>query len=216
MILGMNRLRGFVFLPLVLGLTGCASFLEPEHRSWFPLRVGNEWDYALVSTVEQNGRLDTTTTATYHHAITGTAKLAHGQPVFTRVWNSDVTLRDSGMSDSSFSQSETTYFRRTKRWVYRYLTPASPPDSILQLPPEMDQKWRSEGVYYWVAARDDIRAGDRLYPRCWRLTTTEGKDPSSSNAWFAPGFGLVRMSTERTFGTKKLRTDYFLTRAGIR
>jgi hypothetical protein len=48
------------------------------------------------------------------------------------------------------------------------------------------------------------------------LTTTEGKDPSSSNAWFAPGLGLVRMASERTFGTKKLRTDYFLIRSEIK
>jgi hypothetical protein len=216
MILVMNRFRILFLLPLVLLLTGCALFTGSERHSWFPLRVGNEWDYALVSTVEQDGRLDTTTTAVYRHAITGAGRLADGQSAFIRVWDSEVTLRDSGLADSSFSQTETTYFRRTKRWVYRYLTPASPPDSILQLPPELDQKWRSEGVYYWVAARDDIRVGERLYPRCWRLTTTEGKDPSSSNAWFAPGLGLVRMASERTFGTKKLRTDYFLTRAAIR
>jgi hypothetical protein len=216
MILGMNRFRCLFFLPLVLLVTGCAVFTGSERHSWFPLRVGNEWDYALVSTMGQDGRLDTTTTGVYRHAITGLGRLADGRPAFVRVWNSEVTLRDSGMADSSFSQSETTYFRRTKRWVYRYLTPASPPDSILQLPPELDQKWRSEGVSYWVAAREDVNAGGRLYPRCWRLTTTEGNDASSSNAWFAPGFGLIRMATERTFGTKKLRTDYFLTAAKIK
>ena len=194
MILHMSKFRGFFFLPLVLLFTGCAVFTGSERHSWFPLRVGNEWDYALVSTMEQDGRLDTTTTAVYRHAITGAGRLANGQPAFVRVWNSEVTLRMgtplggmSPLADSSFSQSETTYFRRTKRWVYRYLTPASQPDSILELPPELDQKWRSGGVYYWVAAREDVNIGGRLYPRCWRLTTTEGKDPELLKCLVRPG-----------------------------
>jgi hypothetical protein len=166
--------------------------------------------------VEQDGRLDTTTTAVYRHEITGMHKLADGQAVFVRVWNSDVTSRASGIVDSSFSQTETTYFRRSEHWVYRYLTLKSPPDSILGLPPELDQKWRSGGLYYWVAAREDVAIGDRQYPRCWRLTMTEENSPNSSNGWFARGFGLVRLVTERTFGTRRLRTDYFLTSAVIK
>jgi hypothetical protein len=205
------------FILLLAGCAGLRSMLGGSERtSWFPLRMGNQWDYRLVSTVEENGRLDTTTTADYHHEITGTRKLAGGQPVFVRVWTSTVTLRDSGIVDSSFSQTETTYFRRSNRWVYRYQALNGPPDSILALPPELDQKWRSGGLYYWVAAREDIVIGGRRYPDCWRLTMTEEKSPNSSNGWFARGFGLVRLVTERSFGDRKLRTDYYLTNAEIR
>ena len=45
---------------------------------------------------------------------------------------------------------------------------------------------------------------------------TEENSPNSSNGWFAKGFGLVRLVTERTFGKRKLRTDYFLTGAAIK
>jgi hypothetical protein len=210
------RIARYWLLPITLLFTGCSMFSGPERSSWFPLRVGNEWEYHLVSTMEQDGRTDTTTTAVYRHRIAGTRKLENGSPVFTRVWDSNVTLRDSGLADSSFSQSETTYLRRTKRWVYRYLTPSAPPDSILGLPPELDQKWQSAGIFYWIAAREDISIGGRQCPRCWRLKMTEVNSPNSSVAWFARGFGLVRLATERTFGTKKLRTDYFLTQARIR
>jgi len=210
------RVARYWLLPIALLFTGCSMFSGPERTSWFPLRVGNEWEYHLVSTMEQDGQTDTTTTAIYRHRVTGTRKLENGAPVFTRVWDSNVTLRDSGLADSSFSQSETTYLRRTKRWVYRHLTLNAPPDSILGLPPELDQKWQSAGIFYWIAGREDISVGGRQYPRCWRLKMTEVNSPNSSVAWFARGFGLVRLATERTFGTKKLRTDYFLTGAVIR
>lgn len=205
------------YILLLAGCAGLSSLLTgPERASWFPLATGNRWEYRLVSTVEQNGRLDTTTVADYHHEIVGTRKLPSGQPAFVRVWTSNVTLRDSGITDSSFSQTETTYFRRTPHWVYRYQPLGSPPDSILGLPPELDQKWRSNGLYYWVAAREDVTLDGRRYPDCWRLTMTEENSPNSSNGWFARGFGLVRLVTERTFEDRKLRTDYYLTRAVIR
>jgi hypothetical protein len=205
------------FILLLAGCAGLRSLLAGSERtSWFPLSMGNQWDYRLVSTVEENGRLDTTTTADYRHEITGTRKLAGGQPAFVRVWTSNVTLRDSGIVDSSFSQTETTYFRRSNRWVYRYQALDGPPDSLLALPPELDQKWRSGGLYYWVAAREDIVIGGRRYPNCWRLTMIEESSPSSSNGWFAQGFGLVRLVTERSFGDRKLRTDYYLTNAIIK
>ena len=213
-------LAGLCTCALFLVLAGCAGLRSmlagSERASWFPLRMGNRWEYRLASTVEQNGRLDTTTVADYHHEIVGTRKLAGGQPAFVRVWTSNVTLRDSGIADSSFSQAETTFFRSTPHWVYRYEALSSPPDSILALPPELDQKWRSGGLYYWVAAREDIVIGGRRYPDCWRLTMTEENSPNSSNAWFARGFGLVRLVTERSFGDRKLRTDYFLTGAAIK
>jgi hypothetical protein len=160
--------------------------------------------------------LDTTTLADYHNRIVGTRKLADGRTAYVRVWTSNVTLRDSGIGDSSFSQADTTFFRRSSRWVYRYQTPDGPPDSILALPPEIDQKWRSGGINYWVAAREDVTLGDRRYPDCWRLKMTEENSVNSSNGWFAQGFGLVRLVTEQTFGNRKLRTDYFLTSAVIK
>ena len=161
----LSCLRACALFLLLAGCAGLRSLLSsPERTSWFPLSVGNRWDYRLVSTVEENGRLDTTTIADYHHVITGTRKLAGGQPAFIRVWTSNVTLLDSGTVDSSFSQTETTYFRRSNRWVYRYQALGGAPDSILALPPEMDQKWRSGGLYYWVAAREDVIIGDEQYP----------------------------------------------------
>lgn len=205
------------FVLLLAGCAGLSSLLSgPARASWFPLAVGNRWEYRLVSTVEQNGRLDTTTLAEYHHAIVGTRKLADGRSAYVRVWTSDVTLRDSGIVDSTFSQAETTFFRRSPHWVYRYESLSDSPDSILGLPPELDQKWRSGGLYYWVAAREDITLDGQQYPGCWRLTMTEENSSNSSNGWFAQGFGLVRLVTEQTFGNRKLRTDYYLTSAVVK
>jgi hypothetical protein len=210
------------FLLLLAGCAGLRSLLAGlERTSWFPLKIGNRWEYRLVSTVELNGWLDTTTVADYHHEIVGTHKLADGRPAFVRVWTSNVRLKGSGAGeqgsgDSVFSQTETTYFRRSNRWVYRYQAPEGPPDSIFGLPPELDQKWRSNGLYYWIAAREDVTLDGRQYLGCWRVTMTEEDTPNSSNGWFASGFGLVRLVTERTFGDRRLRTDYYLTSAAVK
>lgn len=228
-ILGMSRNRSCALLLLIAGLAlmlaaGCAGLGRmlrgAAYASYFPLAVGNEWEYRLVTTAELNGKLDTTTVASYSHRIEGTRKLTDGKPVLMSVRNSTVTLRSPVRPESTFQEAETTCFRTTKHAAYRYSSLDSPPDSILLLPIEMDRKWNSSGTSYWVAAREDVKVDhdplpDRTFSDCWRIRMTDANDPTPSVAWFARGLGLVRMVTERTFGNKKIHTDYYLVRAQI-
>jgi hypothetical protein len=201
-------------------LAGCGlvrlAGIRPDRNSYFPLAVGDQWDYRLVTTVERGDRLDTTTVATYEHRITGTAKLADGKPAFVRIWESQVTLHDSALPESTFSQSETTYLRRTGQAVYRYPSRASPPDSILLLPIQIDQQWESNGVGYHVMGRDDVQIEDQTYTSCWRIKTSTSADPNPINTWLAPGVGLVRLKDDRNVAGRQMHTDYYLTQADIR
>jgi hypothetical protein len=205
----------------VVLLTASCSVLKlvsgtSDRLSYYPLAVGDEWEYRLVTTFGRGPRLDTTTLATYHHRITGTVKLASGEPMLLHVWNSQVTLRDTALPESSFSQAETTYYRRSRNAVYRYLTREDKPDSILLLPLEMDRRWESNGIRYWVSGREDVTVDGNTYPGCWRIQTTPADDANPLNVWFGRGLGLVRMVNERDFSGHKMRTDYYLVRATIR
>ena len=214
------RRSHFVVLACLLFFSGCATlhlFVGGSDRgSYFPLAVGDEWEYRLVTTAERGTRSDTTTIATYEHRIIGTTRLADGKPAYVRVWISEVTLRDTLLPDSSFSQTETTYLRRSASAVYRYVNRQSRPDSILLLPPRIDQRWTSEGVSFWVAAREDLQIVDQSYPDCWRIKSGPVDDPVPSLTWFARGYGLVRLLSDRTVAGKHLRTDYYVTDAKIR
>jgi hypothetical protein len=227
---GTQRILGGVPIPFVTSVVtlvwlvavlifaaGCASLnrllAPPETNSYFPLAENDEWDYRLVTTMTQAGRTDTTTVADYRHRITGRTKMADGRPAFIRVWTAQVTLHDSSLGESTFTQAETSYFRRTRSAVNRYATRSSAADSILLFPVQIDRQWTSGDVDYWVKSRDDITVGGRTYPECWRVQAKPRGQTLSMNVWFARGAGMVRMTSERTFGDRRLFTDYFLTRA---
>jgi hypothetical protein len=197
-----------------LSLVGCAGLRlfqgNPESASYFPLRVGDEWDYRLVTFVTLDGTTDTTTVGEYHHAIVGKCLLADSQPAFIRVWTSQVTLRNPGLKDSTFSETETTYLRRTGSAVYRYFSRDDRPDSVLLLPVAIDRQWNSRNVRYWVMAREDITAGGQFYPESWRVKTTSLDNGAVSNTWFCRGKGMVRFASDREFSGKKLHTEYWL------
>jgi hypothetical protein len=205
---------------MALLLSGCAALRQFDARSaresYFPLATGDEWEYRLITTVDRGTRQDTTTVAVYEHRITGTAKLADGKPAFIHVWESRVTLRDGLLPDSTFSQSETTWLRKTSSAVYRYLSPNDKPDSILLLPLQIDQRWRSSDVSYWVAGREDLQLEDQFFAGCWRVKSGPVDDPAPSLTWFAKGVGLVRLYSERALAGKRIRTDYFLVSSQIR
>jgi hypothetical protein len=190
--------------------------ISSSRDSYFPLAAGSEWEYRLVTTFERSNRVDTTTIAFYRHRIVGGTTLADGRPAWIRVWESQVTLRDTVLPESSFVEAETTYFRATKHAIYRYLKPDSKPDSILLLPMAIDQRWQSEGIVYWVAGKEDVTIDGRNYPECWLLHSGPPPELSPMKTWFARGVGLVRMASDRIFSGKHLRTEYYLVRAEIK
>jgi hypothetical protein len=210
-------LAGFATLVLVSGCSVLKFALgTSERNSYYPLSVGDAWEYRLVTTFNRGQRWDTTTLGTYRHRVIRAVNLADGKPALMRVWESQVTLRDTALPESTFAEAETTYYRRMKNAVYRYLTLQDSPDSILLLPIEIDQRWKSKDVDYWVAAREDVVIDGKSYQDCWCIQSRPTNDLFPLRVWFTKGVGLVRMISERELSGKRMKTDYYLVRAEIK
>lgn len=220
-----RRVRGFALAALlgfgmVLLFVNCSVvrlvFSGGERNSYYPLSIGSAWEYHLVTTVEAEGKTDTTTRGVYHQRIVQPVTLADGKPAVMRVWNSSITLCSPGLPESSFTQAETSYYRKTASAVYRYQTLQDTPDSVLLLPIQLDQRWLSKDVSYWVSAIEDVTVGGKTWQDCWCIQSRAIGSQGIMKAWIARGAGLVRLFTEREFSGKKMITDYFLVRADIR
>lgn len=175
----MRNLCVFTLLALIAIHTGsCGGEGEEDY---YPLSVGNVWNYGVTMIAEIPG-----TTATFtgdsQDRIVGTAELSGGISVYE--WVTSITI-------DGYSGSDTFYIHETDTAVYIYESMIDTvADKYLELPIESNNSWIvNSNQTAVVLATVDISVPAGIYSDCYEIAYIDNDD--TTFVCFANGVGEV-------------------------
>ena len=170
-----------LLVPLIVFIIGCGG---EEEANYFPLTVGNEWNYGFEMT-----RTDPDTTLTETGSakmeITDETTLDNDTDVFEQVMT--ITFTDTLIPDVV----DTSYFQETDDYIFEYddKTSTAPDDTVLALPLEEGKTWGN----YEVTGQEDVTVDAGSFDDCWEIMVIENGD--TTYLYLAPNVGMVKMSS---------------------
>lgn len=196
--------RWLVPFILVSGLliTGCGIFGKRE--DYYPLAVGNSWNYrGWVRVV--NGpdvQPDTVQTSDIRVAATRKTNLSTGEEVFELV--NTTTLHFRYPIETSYTVIDTSYERETGGLVLSYASIAdNQPDTILVLPLVKDRTWRvDEYTISRVLGQEDVDVPAGVYKNAWKIeqVSNVGGLTSTQHVWYANQVGMAKAHFQESRG----------------
>lgn len=168
-----------LLIPIIVLIIGCGG---DDGTNYFPLTVGDEWNYDMTRTtiiVIDTLTSDTTvTTGTVDMDITAETTLDNGTEVF------EMTMT---MTDTTI----TFYVEETEDYLLQYSNKAAtvPSDTMLALPLELGKTWAD----YEVTAQANITVPAGTFNDCWEIRGLYGEEDSTC-MYVAPDVGMVKMS----------------------
>ncbi len=180
----------FVFMLLTsiaIFMTSCGG---EEEESYYPLSIGNEWNYEVTMTVDTSGTPHIYT-GTSQDQIIDTAQLTGGKIVFQ--FATLLTL-------NGFYGNDTFYIHETDTAVYIYESlDDHVPDKYIEFPIENGSTWVVNATQTAVVLGSvdvSVPAGD--YADCWEIAYIEGSD--TIFVYLAYGIGEVKGLAIATYG----------------
>lgn len=175
-----------LLIPTIVLIIGCGG-----EAVYFPLAVGNQWEYSITQTITLTSP-DTTWDNTGNSVteITGETTLDNDNPVLEQV--TTTTWDDTLMTDTI----DTTYIEETEDYMLIYNNKAdTDPDTSLMLPIEVANTWTvysdsADTMTAYVVAKAIVTVPAGSYDDCWQIEYTFGGGVNTD--WFAPDFGIVR------------------------
>ncbi len=170
-----------LLIPLVVLIVGCGS--DEEGTVFYPLSVGNEWNYNMSMT--RTTPTDTTVeTGSDKLEITAETTLDNGTAVFE--WVLTITFDDTLMPDII----DTSYIEETEDYILQYDAKADtvPSDTMLALPLETGKTWAD----YEVMGQEDVTVPAGTFNDCWEVREVD--DEFTLYVYWAPDVGAVRLN----------------------
>lgn len=178
----MRMIFTFLFgLSITMFVISCGGEDEVE-ESYYPLRIGNEWNYEVTMTVDIAG-------TPYIYAgesqdrVIGTTQLTVGTGVFQ--FATVLTL-------NGYSGYDTFYIHETDTAVYLYEdVDDTLPDKFLEFPLAVGNAWTvnaTQSAHVLGSVDVSVPAGD--YGDCWEIAYVEGSD--TIFVYLAYGIGEVK------------------------
>jgi hypothetical protein len=190
-------------LAAALLFTACGLFGGAED-DYYPMTVGNMWNYHGVITYEQ-ADADTGATFITVAEVTAETQLTNGEDVF-ELTNLDSTFTRPP-DETTLVNTRVNYARKTDDHVLAYDSKDdTEPDTVLALPLEDGKTWTvsSKGdttITATVDGQESITVPAGTY-ECWkvRMTLTVGSTSQDVYWWYAEGVGHVKHYFEATYG----------------
>lgn len=170
-----------LLIPLVVLIVGCGS--DEEGTVFYPLSVGNEWNYNMSMT--RTTPTDTTVeTGSDKLEITAETTLDNGTAVFE--WVLTITFDDTLVPDII----DTSYIEETEDYILQYdaKTDTVPSDTMLALPLETGKTWAD----YEVMGQEDVTVPAGTFNGCWEVREVD--DEFTLYVYWAPDVGAVRLN----------------------
>lgn len=170
-----------LLIPLVVLIVGCGS--DEEGTVFYPLSVGNEWNYNMSMT--RTTPTDTTVeTGSDKLEITAETTLDNGTAVFE--WVLTITFDDTLVPDII----DTSYIEETEDYILQYDAKADtvPSDTMLALPLETGKTWAD----YEVMGQEDVTVPAGTFNDCWEVREVD--DEFTLYVYWAPDVGAVRLN----------------------
>ncbi|OPX18111.1 hypothetical protein BXT86_02895 [candidate division WOR-3 bacterium 4484_100] len=168
-----------LLVPLAILIVGCGGKAD-----YFPLTVGNVWNYTTIKTTTMTtpdtSWSDTTTMKT---EITQETTLDNETSVFEYVTTIDTYVG-------------TTYIQETDEYILEYENKAdTEPDTSLALPIEEGKTWtvRKDSAYTFTAVvlgKESVTVPAGTYDDCWKIGYITDNDTVFS--YLAPDIGMVK------------------------
>jgi hypothetical protein len=176
-------------LPLVALIFSCNGESDDNGDNYFPLAVGNLWNYNTVyrlimtsDTIQYTG----TSTTEITRETTLNSNIEVLEQVTTMLWD-DTTMTNS--IDTTYIQSSEDYML-----IYDDLADTEP-DTSLVLPIADGNTWTvyvdmTDTLTAEVIGQDDVTVPAGSYSDCWDIRYTSLGQTQDN--WFAEGVGIVR------------------------
>lgn len=179
-----------LLIPTIILIIGCGG-----DAVYFPLTVGNQWEYSITQTITLTSP-DTSWEYTGNSVteITAETTLDNGLSVLELV--TTTTWDDTLMTDTTV----TTYVEETEDYMLIYDNKAdTDPDTSLMLPIEIANTWTvysdsADTMTAYVVGKAIVTVPAGSYDDCWQIEYTFGGGINMD--WFAPDFGIVRHEYE--------------------
>jgi len=177
-----------LLVPLIVFIIGCGA----EAVNYFPLAVGNVWDYIMTMTVTTP--TDTLeATGSQNVEITEETTLDDGTEVFEYV-----TITTTIFDPDTFVDTTIVYIEETDDYIRGYESKDDTiPDTFAELPIEDGNTWDvndDESAVVLGKVDVSVPAGD--YDDCWEIGYIIDNDTTYN--YFADGVGTVRTYFEFT------------------
>jgi len=176
-----------LLIPIIVLIIGCGG---DDVTNYFPLTVGNEWNYDMTMTMTDP---DTTITetGTVELEITAETTLDNDTEVFEMIMI---------MTENTTTFADTSYIEETEDYLLQYSNKAAtvPNDTMLALPLETGKTWDD----YEVMGQKNVTVPAGTFNDCWEI---RGVDEDTMYMYVAPNVGMVKMSQK---GTEPDTTSY--------
>jgi hypothetical protein len=175
-----------LLIPIIALIIGCGG----EEENYFPLTVGNTWDYEMTTTtiiVIDTVTSDTTVdTGAMDLDINEETTLDNGTDVFEMI--TTVTFDDTLIP----SFADTSYIDETEDYLLEYSTKADtvPSDTMLALPLEAGKTWAD----YEAIGQENVTVPAGTFNDCWKVRGIDNSD--TMYMYLAPDVGMVKMSQD--------------------
>ncbi len=178
-------------LPVVALIISCGG---EDGDDYYPVAVGNQWEYSIVNTLNVTAFTDTTFsyTGTSTTTITGQAifnNIEAFELVTITIWDDTVAMTNS--TDTSYVQATNDYVL-----IYEDLTDTEP-DTSLVFPLETGNTWivridSTDTLTAEVLGQETITVPAGAFADCWTVEYTY--NGWTEQSWLALDVGIVRDS----------------------
>jgi len=193
-------MKGLLLLIPVIAIIGCGLFGGADY---WPLAVGNIWNYAGMTTVTISGTTDTTAKYFITDKITANDQTIDGNKVFTVATRESIVYYNP---DTFNVYTGNSYVREANKAILSYSSLTdSTPDTSLMTDLKEGKTWTqlynsgADTIVYTVLTKEDVTVPANTYS-AWKV-----KEVYDSGTpvyyWYADGTGMIKYAYEYTYMT---------------
>lgn len=177
-----------LLIPLVILIVGCGE--DEEGTVFFPLSVGNEWNFDMTMT-ETTPSDTTVVTGTQSQEITAETTLDDGTAVFeqTMIMTMEIDTLTT-IVDTSIE-----YIEETEDFLLAYDNKADTiPDTVAALPPEVGKTWNvDDSTTAEYIGQESVTVPAGTFSDCWKMVQIES---TNDTVWIyvADNVGPVKIN----------------------
>ena len=149
-------------IPLVFFIIGCGG--EEAGTAFWPLAVGNIWEYVMTLTITTPDTTIVTGTGIQEQEITAETTLDNGTEVFEQVMT--MAWDDTLMGD----YVDTSYIEETEDYILMYESKDdTEPDTMAALPLESGKSWNMDSGTATVVGQESVTVPAGTFSDCWKI-----------------------------------------------
>lgn len=187
-----------LLIPLVFFIIGCGG--EEVGTTFFPLAVGNIWEYMLTQTMTTPDTTIFGGTGTQEQEITAETTLDNGTEVFEQVTITTIIVQfDTIFADTSMFV-DTTYIQETENYLLMYDSKDdTEPDTMAALPPEIGKSWNTEdSTTATYVGQESVTVPAGTFSDCWKIAIFMPAGDDTTWFYVAEDVGMVKMLMTET------------------